>query len=188
MMIIRHGQSEFNVLYGKTRVDPGIRDPRLTDFGRNQAREAAAVLRAHGIAEIIASPYWRTLETAEILAEALDVPIRINPLVGEHAAFTSDIGSPVTALRERWPHLDFTGLREEWWPDFIEEHHHVDGRSQEFRRTVRALEKFDHLLVVSHWGFIRALTGTEMPNCGIIRFDPHSDHPGGADIVHPLET
>ena len=38
MILIRHGQSEFNVVYGKTRVDPGIRDPRLTALGERQAQ------------------------------------------------------------------------------------------------------------------------------------------------------
>ena len=27
MILLRHGQSEFNVVYGVTRVDPGIEDP-----------------------------------------------------------------------------------------------------------------------------------------------------------------
>ncbi|MDH3235510.1 MAG: histidine phosphatase family protein, partial [Alphaproteobacteria bacterium] len=33
MILIRHAQSEFNVVYGKTRQDPGIEDPKLTDTG-----------------------------------------------------------------------------------------------------------------------------------------------------------
>ena len=31
MILIRHGESEFNVVFNKTRVDPGIPDPALTD-------------------------------------------------------------------------------------------------------------------------------------------------------------
>ncbi len=34
MLLIRHGQSEFNVVYSVTRQDPGIRDPKLTVEGR----------------------------------------------------------------------------------------------------------------------------------------------------------
>ena len=37
MLLIRHGQSEFNVVYSVTRVDPGIRDPLLTATGRKAA-------------------------------------------------------------------------------------------------------------------------------------------------------
>ena len=188
MMMIRHGQSEFNVIYAKTRKDPGIRDPRLTELGKEQARKASDHLRPLGLTRIIASPYWRTLETAEVIAEALDLPISTNPVVGEHCAFVSDLGSPAAALRERWPHVEFGNLADEWWPNFVEEHHHVDSRARTFRDWARAVEPRHDILVVSHWGFLRALTGHEMPNCGMLRFDPVSGHPGGGDIVAPREA
>ncbi len=185
MMMIRHGQSEFNVIYAKTRKDPGIRDPRLTADGKRQAEAAGNHLRSQNLTRIIASPYWRTLETAEVIAEILDLPISTNPVVGEHAAFSSDLGSPTTALRERWPHVDFGSLAEEWWPDFVEEHHHVDARARQFRNWAKSVDPRDDILVVSHWGFMRALTGHEMPNCGMLRFDPISGHPGGGDVIAP---
>lgn len=188
MMAVRHGQSEFNVIYGKTRKDPGIRDPRLTEVGKQQARDAAETLRPFGLTRIVASPYWRTLETAELIAEALDLPITVNPVVGEHAAFTSDLGTPTSTLRERFTHVEFTGLEENWWPDFIEELHHVDGRARVFRTWAKECTPRHDVLIVSHWGFLRALTGHEMPNCGILRFDPDSAHPGGGDIVAPRDS
>jgi glucosyl-3-phosphoglycerate phosphatase len=43
MILIRHGQTEFNRLYSETRRGPGIRDPQLTEVGRS---EAAAVAQA----------------------------------------------------------------------------------------------------------------------------------------------
>ncbi len=188
MILIRHAQSEFNVLFAKTRTDPGIRDPKITDLGRQQAEAASDQLVDQGLTEIVASPYYRTLETAEILARNLKLPIRVDPLIGEHAAYTSDLGSPVSTLRNRWPDIDFDHLPENWWPDFIEAEHHVDARSRLFRDRVRALERIDHILVVSHWGFIRALTGHEMQNCGMLRFDPHGNHPGGGVVVEPAQT
>ena len=81
MLLIRHGQSEFNVVYSATRVDPGIRDPRLTDAGRAQARAAGERLAGEGVRRLLASPYTRALETAEIIAGVLDVPITVTPLV-----------------------------------------------------------------------------------------------------------
>ena len=36
MILVRHGETVFNVLFGKTRRDPGVRDPRLTERGREQ--------------------------------------------------------------------------------------------------------------------------------------------------------
>ena len=67
MILLRHGQSEFNVAFNATRVDPGIPDPRLTEEGRRQARAAAVALAAHPVERLIASPYTRALETAEIV-------------------------------------------------------------------------------------------------------------------------
>ena len=87
MILVRHGQSEFNVVYSVTRVDPGIRDPRLTEEGRRQAAGLAEELAGHGVRRILASPYTRALETAAIIAERLSVPIAIDPVVGERAAF-----------------------------------------------------------------------------------------------------
>lgn len=188
MMMIRHGQSEFNVIFAKTRKDPGIRDPRLTDLGKSQARAAAEILRDQGLTRIIASPFWRTLETAELIAEALDLPISTNPVVCEHRGYTSDLGSSPAALRERWPHVEFGDLAEEWWPETLEEEHHVDARARTFREWACGVEPRHDILVVSHWGFLRALTGHQMPNCGMLRFDPVSAHPGGGDIVAPREA
>jgi len=83
MILVRHGQSHFNVHFARTRVDPGIVDPQLTEEGERQAREAGERLAACGIRRIVASPYWRTLHTAEIIAEALDLPVSIEPQVRE---------------------------------------------------------------------------------------------------------
>ena len=80
MLLVRHGQSEFNAIFNQTRTDPGIVDPRLTDLGRRQAAEAAEALAPAGIARLIVSPYSRTLETAAIIAERLRVPSWSKPL------------------------------------------------------------------------------------------------------------
>ena len=188
MMMVRHGQSEFNVIYAQTRKDPGIRDPKLTDLGKQQARDAAKTLRLFELTRIVASPFWRTLETAELIAEELDLPVTVNPVVHEHAAFTSDLGTPTARLRDRFPHVRFGDLEEMWWPDFVEELHHVDARARRFRDWARETEPRHDILVVSHWGFLRALTGHEMPNCGILRFDPDAGHPGGGDVVAPANS
>ena len=37
MYLARHGQTMFNVVFGKTKRDPGIEDPPLTDEGFRQA-------------------------------------------------------------------------------------------------------------------------------------------------------
>jgi broad specificity phosphatase PhoE len=114
MLLIRHGQSEFNAAYARTRVDPGIPDPRLTQDGARQARDAAKSLAAHGITRLIASPYTRALETARIIARELRLAIAVDALVRERAAFHCDIGSPPAELARRFPDLEFGHLDDPW--------------------------------------------------------------------------
>ena len=77
MILLRHGQSEFNVIYSVTRVDPGIPDPELTALGREQAAAAAQTLADRDLARVVSSPYIRAIQTAEIVAEILDLAITI---------------------------------------------------------------------------------------------------------------
>jgi broad specificity phosphatase PhoE len=172
MLLIRHGQSEFNVVYSVTRQDPGIRDPKLTAEGRAQARAAADALAEHRLARLVTSPYTRALETAEIIAQILDLPISVDPRVGERAAFACDVGSPVPVLRQRWPHLTLEHLDEVWWPDLEESEIALDRRCETFRCAMAEAVDWETTAVVTHWGFIRSLTGLTVPNCAVLRVDP----------------
>jgi glucosyl-3-phosphoglycerate phosphatase len=174
MILIRHGQSEFNVVYGETGVDPGIADPSLTEEGRRQAGAAAAALAGEPILRLVASPYSRAVETAEIIAGALGLPIEIDARVREHCLFHCDIGSPRSALAARWPGLDFAHLEERWWPDLDETEAMLAERCEAFRRAMAALAGWRRVAVVTHWGFIRVLTGQRVPNGHVLRFDPES--------------
>lgn len=173
MILIRHGESEFNAVFNRTRRDPGIADPRLTDQGRRQVRRAAAAIRrdGHPIRRLITSPYTRALETAAILAEELALPVEVEPIVHEHACWTCDIGTPASALAARWPALDFSHIDEIWWPE-NEPHESVHRRCTAFRVKASQLGDWRHVGVVSHWGFIRTLTGREAKNAEVVSFDP----------------
>ena len=172
MILIRHAESHFNAHFRETREDPGIVDPGLTETGLRQAEAAAERLAAHDIRRIVASPYSRTLHTAEIIAERLGLTVRIDALVREHAYFTCDIGTPRSQLAERWPAFEFGDLPERWWPEPDESEAEVLVRCRLFREAMAEVADWPHLLVVSHWGFIRGLTGTPLDNAESIAFDP----------------
>lgn len=172
MILVRHGQSEFNVVFSATRTDPGIPDPRLTDLGRRQAKEAAHRLAARTVTRLIASPYTRALETAEIIAAELDVPITIQTQVREHYFFTCDIGTRRSELAARWSQLSFDHLDEQWWPLDKEDEPALAARSAAFRIDASTWPDHTSVIVVTHWGFIRALTGVATRNGEHIPYDP----------------
>jgi broad specificity phosphatase PhoE len=171
MLLIRHGQTVFNRVFSTTRVDPGVRDPCLTETGRAQAADVAPMLRRFAIRRLITSPYIRALETAEIIANELGLPIAVEPLVAERCAYACDIGSPLADLRARWPELTFGHLLDPWWPQQEESETTLQWRAELFRAQI-ANEPWSEVAIVTHWGFIRALTGVRAPNGAILRVDP----------------
>ncbi len=174
MILVRHGQSEFNVHFNRTGTDPGIVDPHLTEAGRIQVREAAEAIQRSDrpIARLLTSPYTRALQTAEILADVLKVPVDIEPLVREHAKFQCDVGTCRSLLCQSWPALDFEHLEETWWPALDETEADVIRRARSFQQRAAAWHDWREVAVVSHWGFLLRLTGRSLQNAEHLAFDP----------------
>ena len=170
MILVRHGQSQFNAAYNATRIDPGIVDAGLTDEGVRQAEAAGAALLAEDVRVVLASPYSRTLHTAAIIAERLGLAVTVEPLVHERAYFSCDIGTPRTELARRWPDIDFGDLPERWWPEPEEPEAAMQRRCTSFRAAAAARPDWPHLVVVSHWAFIRGLTGQALANGATLRY------------------
>ena len=183
MILLRHGQSTFNAVFSVTRIDPGIPDPPLTEEGRRQAEAAARALGAYGLKRLLVSPYTRTLQTAQIIAEALHLPIVIEPLVRERRHFACDVGTVRAELAKAWPHLDFAELTERWWPDDEEHEPLMLERCRLFRERMAQVDDWRATGVISHWAFIRGLTGRALPNAAMLVFDPVEGRaePHGAD-------
>lgn len=184
MILLRHGQSEFNLLFTETRQDPGIPDPILTPLGHEQAASAAEALAAEGIRRIIASPYTRALQTAAPIARRLGLPVLVNPVVRERYAFTCDVGSRRAELARAWPGHDFSTIEEVWWPQMEEPADAVLARAALFRSEMSALPDWSETLVVCHWGFIMSLTGLSVPNGHWLRFDPTAVPPSEVTWRH----
>jgi glucosyl-3-phosphoglycerate phosphatase len=182
MILVRHAESEWNVHYGRTRIDPGIPDPPLTAAGRAQASRLIEALAAEGVRRLISSPYRRALETATIIARGLDLAIDVEPLVRERCAFSCDVGTRRSLLRTHWPDLDFAHLEEQWWGDAEESVASIAKRCAAFCAKTADLPERAQIAVITHWGFIRALTGHELSNARFVRHLAAEP----ALILHPI--
>ena len=102
VLVIRHGQSEWNAL----RRWQGQADPPLTDLGMAQAAHAARHVGA--VDAIVASDLERSRVTAEVIAEAIGVgPVEVDPGFKERGAGEWQ-GLTPTDIDQGWP-----GWREE---------------------------------------------------------------------------
>ncbi len=184
MILIRHGQTIFNVVYSATRIDPGVRDPELTKEGRRQANAAAEALAGEKIELIVASPYRRALQTARIVAAGLGLPVLIDDRARERYAFSCDVGSPRSHLARRWPDYDFSHLEEIWWPDDEEPETSFAARCEAFSRRWANDPRWARIAVITHWGVIRALTGERVANGSLIRLQRRQGECPG-EVVRP---
>jgi len=181
MLLLRHGQSYFNLHFGASRVDPGIEDPELTPLGHEQAAAAAVALEPYPITRVIVSPYTRALETAEAVHRARRIPLEITHEVRERAAFACDVGRPPEVLAQRFPHHRFSHIPRCWWSEGIESAESIVARADAFRETMRAREDSATTLVVTHWAFILALTGRSLMNGQWLEYDPQEAPPARID-------
>lgn len=172
MYFLRHGESEFNVVFDRDGSDPGIPDAPLTPRGHQQVEAAGKRLAGKGIQTIFCSPYTRALQTATGIASVIGVPVRVEPLVGERRLYSCDIGSPASVIKKNWPQVDFRLLAEEnWWLPAKESHEDLLRRIEAFRAKWRGEEDEDCVLVVSHWYFIHAMMGCDLGNTEMVTAD-----------------
>ncbi|MBB5373621.1 histidine phosphatase family protein [Acidocella aromatica] len=177
MFLLRHGQSYFNLHFTETRRDPGIEDPELTPLGHEQARRAAEKLRDTGLTRVIVSPYTRALQTAQPFLALPGVSVEVMQEVRERTAFVCDIGSYPEALAERFPQHEFGHLPAQWWHDGEEDEEQTRRRADAFRAAMAARADHGTTLLVSHWGFLLALTGVSVMNGEMIEYDPRAEAP-----------
>jgi broad specificity phosphatase PhoE len=144
MLVVRHGQSEWNAL-GRWQ---GQEDPPLSDLGRLQAGAAADRLGAVDL--IVASDLQRAAETASIIAGQLGVgPVLIEPDLRERHA-------------GEWQGLTKPEI-EEQWPGWLDQRRRPPGFEPTegfMSRVAGALDRLEaahrgaSMLVVSHGGVI----------------------------------
>lgn len=166
MLLIRHGESEYNVHYAATNgCDPGdMWDAPLTALGREQALEAGRVLAGHAPIELaLTSPLSRACETClTALPPASDNCAKRYMVCGamsEHLEASCDLGKSPKELASIFPALDFSGLPEVWWfvPDECGRDITVDQSRRSFKdEGRREPESVFHRRVAEFLGVILA--------------------------------
>jgi broad specificity phosphatase PhoE len=96
--LARHGQTEWNV-EGRRQ---GRLDSPLTPHGLLQAERNAALVRHEQIDAVFTSPLGRARRTAEILADALELPVRVVDALAE-VAHGEWSGLTSAEIDSRWP-------------------------------------------------------------------------------------
>jgi broad specificity phosphatase PhoE len=81
-LFLRHGESAHNAHSGTEALADEEGD-LLSERGREQARAAAAALAGEGATRLLTSPLRRARETAEAVAEVLDLAPAVVPLAAE---------------------------------------------------------------------------------------------------------
>ncbi|MCP3987301.1 MAG: histidine phosphatase family protein [bacterium] len=153
-LAIRHAESTMNA----AGLWQGQADAPLSQRGREQARALAEELRSESIAALVCSDLSRARETAEILAGALDLSLRLEPGLRE-----MDVGAwsaqPHAELVERYPE-EIARVRAGDWdvrPGGGECRREVRGRAIAALECARASLGEGLLAVVTHMGVLRAV-------------------------------
>ena len=119
----------------------------LNETGLAQGRVAAAALRGRGIVSVVASPIGRAQVTAQIVAEALGLPVHTVAELHE-ASFGVQEGKPMGDWFPRWVAGEMT-------PDGGESF--ADLRARGAAAVTEALAYPAPVLIVAHGALFRAL-------------------------------
>jgi probable phosphoglycerate mutase len=94
---LRHGETDWNA----QGLSQGRTDIPLNQVGVAQAERAARTLAGVGIVRIVASPLIRARRTAEIVAEALGLPVALDGELQE-VNFGAQEGQPMADWFDDW--------------------------------------------------------------------------------------
>ncbi len=128
-------------------------DPPLSDDGMEQAQQLAKRLQKEKISHIFTSPFLRTIQTANAVAEVLDLPIKLETGLSEwlNPAWMTEEPErlSVPALAELFPRIDvsYTPRIAAQYP---ETHEKVRARSGQTARCLATECYPQDILLVAH--------------------------------------
>jgi broad specificity phosphatase PhoE len=160
LYFVRHGESVANASdrAGETRPE---NSDRLSERGWEQARALGRRLEGTGLELIVASTMRRAQETAEGIAEVLDLPVETDPDLHEvrqsDAFYSSSPDFGETATLHWMPRAD---------PDFAqpgaESFNAITARVRRVQARLADQAAERRVLAVSHYGFLHYFLGVVM--------------------------
>ena len=176
LILVRHGESEGN----RDRTFTQHTDVPLTALGREQARAAAqCIAKGYAPSQIVASPFARARQTAEIIAGVLALTVAIEPALREQS-FGIFAGQPYEALLGDAAYHD--GPRWQWRPSGGESLVDVYERAVPAFERIAGAHTEEDVVIVSHGGVMLVLrayvTGSwegmsVTPNAGLLVVERH---------------
>ncbi|HLP90413.1 MAG TPA: histidine phosphatase family protein [Nostocaceae cyanobacterium] len=128
-------------------------DPHLSDDGMVQAQQLANRLKGEKITHIFASPFLRTVQTANAIAEALNSSIKLETGLSEwlNPEWMTEEPErlPIAILAELFPRID-TSYTSRIAAKYPETHEQVRSRSGQTARCLAAEFFPDDILLVGH--------------------------------------
>ena len=185
LWLARHGNREDFVDDNWRDTAERPDDPGLSPDGLEQAEQLAERLKNIPIDTIFASPYLRTVQTAQTIAEKLDKRVFLEPGLGEKLSETYFSGEPEILSRERlaedFPNVEL-GHEPLLHPVFPEDDEANVSRMGEAAELI--VEKYEGtLLFVGHGatvsGVVQALTGDKgdaAPLCSLTKLVKEGEH------------
>lgn len=148
---IRHGQKQ-----------PTIGEPTLTPLGHDQAKATAQYLKQFPIQRIIASPSLRTQQTAEHIAEQLQLSFDTHQLLRERANWGDDPRQTFEQFLEMWTVATHD---REYQPPVGDSSKAAGERLEKVVEELRHSTEPQHIALVTHGGviadFLRNIFGDE---------------------------
>ncbi len=181
--VVRHGQRRDTVDPDFHTYADRIHDPDLTELGRWQAWRCGWYFCEQDIAfdAVYASPFLRTVQTADELCRETDHTFRCEPGLGEHRNaewFDSDPETATDAQLAEW----FETIRFDHEPlvvpVFPETHTEAEARAGETARML-VEQSEGTVLMVGHGltvggvvhGLVGSTDGVDAPLCGLTRLE-----------------
>jgi probable phosphoglycerate mutase len=171
ILIVRHGQSEWNAL-GRWQ---GQADPPLSELGRQQAFSAAR--RLGTVDAIVSSDLERAMHTAQIISGQLGVgPVAVEPQLRERDAGEWS-GLTREDIDERYPGY----LEQHRRPASVESDEALLARTHEALDRIHATYEGAEVIVIAHGGVVYALEKEHelpferLPNLGARWLTHHGD-------------